>query len=74
MSGEGFHVSQMVEQSNRVVERWNHASLNIKNDEAYKSAKALAHRNGETVTMAVTIALKEPLEREQKLDSRKGRL
>jgi antitoxin VapB len=40
-------------------------SLNIKNEETYQLAKELAQRNGETVTMAVTIALKERLERQK---------
>ncbi len=49
-------------------------SLNIKNIEAYQLAKELAKRNGETVTMAVTIALKERLEREQSAAKKEGRL
>jgi len=40
-------------------------SLNIKNPEAYQLARELAQRNSETVTMAVTIALKERLERQK---------
>jgi antitoxin VapB len=40
-------------------------SLNIKNEETYQLAKTLAAQNGETVTMAVTIALKERLERQK---------
>jgi antitoxin VapB len=39
--------------------------LNIKNEETYKLAKELARQNGETVTLAVTIALKERLERQK---------
>jgi len=38
-------------------------SLNIKNEEAHRLARELANRNGETVTMAVIIALRERLER-----------
>ena len=40
-------------------------SLNIKSEEAYQLARELANRNGETVTLAVTIALKERLERQK---------
>jgi len=36
-------------------------SLNIKNEEAHRLARELANRNGETVTMAVIIALRERL-------------
>lgn len=42
--------------------------LNIKNDEAYR----LAQLTGETLTKAVTIALKERLEREKKQRNRAG--
>ena len=38
-------------------------SLSIKNPEAYQLARELAQRNSETITMAVTVALKERLER-----------
>jgi antitoxin VapB len=48
-----------------MVERWIMPSLNIKNEEAYQLARELADRNGETVTMAVTIALKERLDRQK---------
>ena len=37
--------------------------LNIKNDEAYVLAKQLAERTGESLTEAVTRALRERLER-----------
>lgn len=40
-------------------------ALNIKNEETERLAKALARQNGETVTMAVTIALRERLERQK---------
>ena len=40
-------------------------SLNIKNPETVKLARELARENGETVTTAVTIALKERLERQR---------
>jgi antitoxin VapB len=48
-----------------MVERYNSMSLNIKNEETHRLARELARRNGETVTMAVTIALKERLERQE---------
>jgi len=38
-------------------------SLNIKNEETYKLAQSLAKETGETMTEAVTIALKERLAR-----------
>ena len=41
------------------------ASLNIKNEETYQLAHQLAKQNGETLTMAITIALKERLERQK---------
>jgi antitoxin VapB len=41
------------------------ASLNIKNEEAFRLAHELAQQNGETVTLAVTIALKERLQRQK---------
>ena len=39
-------------------------SLNIKNPETYRLARELAERNDETITTAVTIALRERLERQ----------
>ncbi len=41
-------------------------SLNIKDPEAHRLAKAVANATGETMTRAVTVALKERLERLQK--------
>ncbi len=38
------------------------ASLNIKNPETYKLARALARETGESLTSAVTTALRERLE------------
>ena len=40
-------------------------ALNIKDKETHQLAQELARRNGETVTMAVKVALKERLERLQ---------
>jgi antitoxin VapB len=40
-------------------------ALNIKDEETHRLARELAQRNGETVTMAVKIALKERLERQK---------
>lgn len=40
-------------------------ALNIKNEETHRMAKELARRNGETVTTAVTIAIRERLERQE---------
>jgi antitoxin VapB len=49
-------------------------SLNIKNEETHRLARELARRNGETVTMAVTIALRERLERQTEHQPRMTRL
>jgi antitoxin VapB len=57
-----------------MVERWNLMSLNIKNEETHRLARELAQRTGETLTLAVTIALKERLERQQATPKRKSRL
>ncbi len=40
--------------------------LNIKNDEAHELASELARLTGESLTMAVTIALREKLAKEQR--------
>jgi antitoxin VapB len=42
------------------------AQLNIKNDDAYSLASRLAELTGESLTTAVTEALRERLEREQR--------
>lgn len=49
-------------------------SLNIKNPETVKLAHEVARENGETVTMAITIALKERLERQRRAATRESRL
>jgi antitoxin VapB len=49
-------------------------SLNIKNEEAHRLAHELAQRNRETVTMAVVIALRERLERQQEPPKRRSRM
>jgi len=40
-------------------------SLNIKNPETVRLAKEVAQNNNETITMAITIALRERLERQR---------
>jgi antitoxin VapB len=40
-------------------------ALNIKDEETYRLAREVARRNGETVTMAVKVSLKERLERQK---------
>ena len=40
-------------------------SLNIKNEETYRLARELAELTGETMTEAVTVALRERLERQR---------
>jgi antitoxin VapB len=57
-----------------MVERWKAMALNIKNEETYRLAKELARQNGETLTAAVTIALKERIERQKELPKHEGRL
>jgi antitoxin VapB len=57
-----------------MVERWKAMALNIKNEETHRLARELARRNGETVTLAVTIALKERLERQEEPAKRKSRM
>ena len=47
-------------------------SLNIKNAETHQLAVQLAQVTGETLTRAVTVALKERLEREQQRRNRTG--
>ena len=49
-------------------------ALSIKNEETEQLVRKLAHRNGETVTAAVTIAVKERLERQEKDEKREGRM
>jgi antitoxin VapB len=57
----------MVELKISAVERWMLImSLNIKNEETHRLARELARLKGESVTLAVTIALRERLAREQK--------
>ena len=48
-------------------------ALNIKDEEAHRLALELARRNGETVTMAVKVALRERLERQEAAPRRKSR-
>ena len=40
-----------------------HTSLNLKSDEAYRLARELSERTGESMTKAVVIALQERLDR-----------
>ena len=49
-------------------------SLNIKNDETCQLASELARLTGETMTGAVTVALRERLERERRVRSAQRRL
>jgi antitoxin VapB len=57
-----------------MVERWNSVALNIKNEETQRLARELAQQKGETLTMAVTIALKERLERQKEPPAPKSRM
>jgi antitoxin VapB len=47
--------------------------LNIKSDDAYALASRLAELTGESLTTAVTTALRERLEREERLRARAAR-
>ena len=49
-------------------------SLNIKSEEAHRLARELAQLTGETMTGAVTVALKERLARERRERSVEARL
>ena len=49
-------------------------SLNIKNEETCRLAGELAHLTGETMTGAITVALRERLEREKRERSGEARL
>ena len=49
-------------------------SLNIKNEETCQLASELAHLTGETMTSAITVALKERLEREKSERSTEARV
>ena len=49
-------------------------SLNIKNEETCRLARELARLTGETMTGAITVALKERLERERRERSVEARL
>jgi antitoxin VapB len=49
-------------------------AMNIKNPETERFARELARRTGETVTGAITVALKERLERQEAEKKREGRL
>ena len=49
-------------------------SLNIKNDETCRLAGELARLTGETMTGAITIALRERLDREHRIRSAESRL
>jgi antitoxin VapB len=49
-------------------------ALSLKNPETERLAKVLAETTGESITAAVTIALKERLERAEKAKNRESRL
>ena len=46
-----------------MVERWIIVSLNIKDEEAHRLARELASVTGESMTAAVSVAIRERLER-----------
>lgn len=47
-------------------------SLNIKNEETHKLAQSVADETGETLTEAVTVALRERLERLHRRNKKKN--
>lgn len=49
-------------------------ALSLKNEETERLAKELARRTGESVTRAVTLAIQEKLDRQEKASKREGRL
>ena len=49
-------------------------SLNLKNEETERLARELAKLTGESLTLAVTVALKERLDRQEKERKREGRM
>ncbi len=49
-------------------------SLNIKNDETCQLARELAELTGETMTGAITVALRQRLEREREIAERLKRM
>jgi antitoxin VapB len=49
-------------------------AMNIKNPEAERLAREVAQLNGETITTAIVVALKERLERQQREVERLGRM
>jgi len=49
-------------------------ALNLKNPETERLAKELARYTGESITEAVTVAIKERLERAERAKKREGRL
>ena len=49
-------------------------AMNIKNPETERLARELARRNGETITMAITVALRERLEREKHAEKKESRM
>jgi antitoxin VapB len=47
-------------------------AMNIKNPETERLAREVARLNGETITMAITVALKERLERQDAKKKKEG--
>jgi antitoxin VapB len=49
-------------------------ALSIKNGETERLARELARQTGESLTLAVTLAIKERLQRQEKAKEREGRM
>lgn len=49
-------------------------ALNLKNDETERLARELARATGESLTLAITVAIRERLERQQRMHRTASRL
>ena len=49
-------------------------ALNLKNEETERLARELAHRTGESLTTAITLAIKERLERQTRAQEAENRM
>ncbi len=56
------------------MERWNLMALNIKDEETHRLTRKLAQLTGESLTLAVKVAVKERLERQEKASRKESRM
>lgn len=66
--------SARVDSHSRLLPKGVSMSLNIKNEETHQLARELAQLTGETMTGAITIALREKLDKERRERSVKARI